>query len=140
VGPPTSETRQKILESCQLDLCPSLTSASSLHEDLQDQATSVHDLQVENFLQVLDLARRQIVIEDGQIRSQLACGATHLLRFTSTDERSGVRCLALLQSPSGDLDAGTASQLGQLVEMLLDQPVRLPGKAEANQDGAPLIG
>jgi hypothetical protein len=139
VRPPPGEPRQHVRELGQLHLGAGLTGAGPLEEYLEDQGTAVVDLELENPLQVLYLAGREIVVEDDQVGAELAGGGLDLGRLAAADEGAGVGARPALDRATHHLDTGRAGQLGQLVQMLFGDIDGCGAEADADEQGAALV-
>ncbi len=64
--PHPSETRQKVLQLCQLDLQSALPTTRALSKNVEDQLCSIEDLAREEIFQVATLSRREFVIKNNR--------------------------------------------------------------------------
>ena len=137
VAPLPGQAGEHVLEPGQLHLGARLTAASPLIEEVQDQRAAVHHGQLRRLLQVLDLAPREVVVEQQQVGPQLAGGVADLLGLAAADEGGRVRRLARLHGPPHHHGSRRVGELSQLVQVLLDDVTRLARQDEAYQERPP---
>jgi hypothetical protein len=127
---PASQAGQQVVELRELDLGLALSRPRVQREDVEDQRGPVDHLRAEPILQVAQLPRRQLVVEDHDLRPARMHGAVDLLELALADERGGVRIAPRLDEPRDGVRAGRVGERGQLVEVRL-----LDAAADADQDG-----
>ena len=139
VPPPPGQPGEHVVELGQLHLGPGLPGAGTLVEDLEDQGAAVEHRGAERLLQVLDLAGREVVVEQHQVRAELAGRPAHLVRLAAADEVRRVRRAAALDRPADRAHAGALGELLELVQVLLDREHRLFREDQADQEGPALL-
>ena len=137
MAPLASQAGEHVPEPGELDLRARLAALRPEVEDVQDQGAAVHDQELGELREVLGLAARQVVVEDQQLRTQLARGGGDLLGLSLADGGRRVRCLSRLHGAPHDLGPRRVGELRQLVEMLLDDVARLARQDEAHQERPP---
>ena len=69
------EPRQQVFELRKLDLPLALARASAPREDVEDQLRAIDDLPLELLLELPELRRRELVVEDDEVNVRFgACG------------------------------------------------------------------
>src|ERR1700674_1070913 len=116
--------------------------AVSLGEDVQDQFGAVDHLDVELFLQVALLARRELFIEDEQVEVNLVLQCVQRLDLALTDEERGVGFWPPLGIGADHDHAGRLRQLAQLEHLLFHggQPLVLLVERHQIRTLVPAIG
>jgi hypothetical protein len=79
VRPEARQARELVLELRELDLEPALVGLGVEGEDVEDQPAAVDDLDVEQALERLLLAGRELVVGDEQVEPRLALSLAELL-------------------------------------------------------------
>src|SRR5882724_2474824 len=88
--PHPSETRQKVLQLCKLNLQSALPAARALGEDIKNQLCSIDNLAGEQIFQVATLSRRKLVIKNNRGYLLILARVFDGLRFAAADiVRSG---------------------------------------------------
>src|SRR6185503_16753465 len=77
------------------------------------------DLALEPILELAELPRRQLVIDDDYVDVGFGAGSGQTGDLAGADEGPGVRLGSLLQHPQRDGGAGGVGEAGQLFERLL---------------------
>src|SRR5215467_2521295 len=102
-------------------------------EDVEDDSRTVQDPDVPAppVLEIADLARRQLVIEDDQTGALRPRGPPDLFDRSFTDVSRRVRRRSFLDEARDDLGPGSLDEAGQLIEVLFDDgarrsPIRYP--------------
>ena len=135
VGPHPRQPRQHVLELRQLDLHLGFGGSSANREDVEDQLGAIHHPRAGRILDVLALARAQLVVENDQRRLSGARQFTKLVDLALAEVGPGVRAVDLLHEPADDLRSRGIGKLGQLLEMLVGGAPRagpLPGCSDEN--------
>ena len=142
---PAAEPGQQVVELRQLDLGLALPRPGVQREDVEDQRRAVDHLHPEPLLQVAELPRRQLVVEDHRLRVRRVDEVVDLLDLALADERGRVGRGPRLDHPGDRLRAGRARQGGELVERLLvcaaaddageRRPARRPTAASGRRAG-----
>ena len=78
VGPAARLTRQLVLNLCEFDLGARFACSRLPDEEFEDQGTSINDCALDDFFQIPDLPRCQIVVEDHDVGTQLVRCAGNL--------------------------------------------------------------
>ena len=76
------------------------------------------DLAVERRLEVAQLRRRQLVVEDDDVDRGLVARGRERLDLAAAEKRRGIRLRPLLQHAQHDVGAGRGGQAGELVERM----------------------
>jgi hypothetical protein len=84
---PPRQTRQLILKLCQLHLKLALPGPRVTRKDIQNQLRSVDDTTRQLRLQIAQLRRRQIMVEENEIRSGGGDHAFDLLQLSLPNQR-----------------------------------------------------
>ncbi len=135
--PLPGEPRQQVLQPRELDLGAGLLAAGALVEDLEDQAAAVHDLDIQDLLEVLHLPAREVVVEDHQVRLELGGLGGHFGGLARADEELRVERLPGLNGLADHFDPGGVRQRSELRQMLFGLEDRQAGQRDADQIGAP---
>ncbi len=135
VAPHLTQPRQGVFELGQLHLQAGLGGARPGGEDVEDQLTAVEHLDFGGLLQVADLRRRQVVVEDNDVG---VGGRGLLLEFHElalADVAGGVDLQAALAKAADDEGAGRGRQAAQLFEGVVAEPGALR-QLDADEEGA----
>ncbi len=119
VLPHSPHARQVVLELGQLDLELALRAVRMLGEDVEDQLGPVDDPRLELVFQSALLRRRELVVDEERFRAGGGIRVLELRQLSFADEGAGIRPLPMLDERADGVDAGSASQLGELVELAL---------------------
>ena len=122
---------KEVVELGQLDLGLALPAPRVQGEDVEDQGRAVDDLRAESFLQVPELPRRELVVEDHRVGAVAVDGVVDLPQLALPHERGRVGVPPALHDPGDGGGPGGVGQGGQLVEV-----PRLPPRPHADQHGA----
>src|SRR2546421_434794 len=93
--------------------------AGAAGEDVEDQAAAVDDLRADDFLEVADLRRPEVVVEYNELGVVMRGDRLDLLRFPLADERGGIGRGAARQDLSDDVPPRRLDEFLELVEVLL---------------------
>src|SRR6185369_1251945 len=85
VGPQLREARQLVFQLGKLDLEPALVGLGVEREDVEDQPAAIDDLDVQEALERLLLARRELVVGDKKVEAGLALRLGELLGLALAD-------------------------------------------------------
>ena len=135
VGPQPGQARQLVLELGELDLEPALVGLRVQGEDVEDQPAAVDDLDVEQALERLLLAGRQLVVGDEEVEAGLALGRDELLGLALADVPVGVDVAAVLPLGADHVGAGGVGQAGELGERVLGRPAVVGAGVDGDQEG-----
>ena len=131
---PAAQSRQAIAQQRQLDLGLALGGARVLGEDVEDHRGAVDGRAAEELLQVALLGRGSAPRRRRRCRRRAPAQRGDLGGLAPADERRRVGRVAALHDPAHDVGAGAVDQLGQLVELLVDQLGGPAGKDDADED------
>src|SRR2546425_7341078 len=126
VAPLPGEAWQEVAELRQLDLRAGLAGAGAAREDVENEARSVEDLCLDLLLEILDLGRRQVLVEDREVGPALARQARELLHLAPPHQGPRMHGPAFLHHGAHHDGSGALGEQSQLLEMLVD-----PGPIEA---------
>ncbi len=123
----SDEPRQEILQLRELDLQLPFPRARAAREDVEDELRAVDDLAAERLLEIAQLRRAQLVVEDDDVDAQFVARRGQRLHFAAAEERRRVGPRALLQHAQDDGRAGGRGEAGKLVERVFR--IDLAGRA-----------
>ncbi len=78
-GARSDESRQQVLQLRQLDLQLAFPRPRTTREDVEDELRPIDDLPVERLLEIAQLRRAQLVVEDDDVDAQLVAGRASAL-------------------------------------------------------------
>ncbi len=104
-------------------------------EDVKDQLRPVHDPNANQVLEVLSLRRRQLIIEDAEVRSRLLGKGFQLLRFSLADEIPRIWRVDALPQNRSYLSSRRFREPSQLLQVLLGHPRVGTPSGRSYQDG-----
>ena len=110
-----------------------------LGEDVQDQGGAVQDAHFipEDLLQLTQVARAELFIEEDDFRQRLLRQHAHFLHFARTDIGLGVGMLEALVRLTHHIQPGGICQERQLIQRILDGKQRfLPFDLDADKEGS----
>ena len=134
VGPQARQARQLVFELGELDLEAALVGLGVQGEDVEDQPAAVDDLDVEQALERLLLAGRQLVVGDEHVEAGLALGAAQLLGLALADVPVGVDVAAVLPLRADDVRAGRRREVGELGERVLGGPALVVAGVDRDEE------
>ena len=117
-GAGADQPRQQVFQLGQLDLQLALAGAGPAGEDVEDQLGAIDHLAGDQILQLAQLGRRQLVVDDHDVDRGLGAGQRQRLRLAAADEGGRVGGGALLQRAYDRGGAGGVRQPFELVEGL----------------------
>ena len=117
--PGADQPRQQILQLRELDLQLAFARPRAAREDVEDELRAIDDLAFEPLLQLAQLRRRQLVVEDDDVDVGFGRRAREQLDFAAAEKCRGVRLGTLLQHAQHHVCAGGVGQPGQLFERML---------------------
>src|SRR6202789_531440 len=100
------QARKHVFKLGKLDLQLALARAGMAGKDVENKLRAVQNAARKRGVEVAKLCRRQIVIEEHQIRLCGRCDTGNLFDFTGTDQRGGVRFGTALYQLRYDLTTG----------------------------------
>src|SRR6185436_2467129 len=87
-------------------------------EDVEDQLRAIDDDAIEGGLEVAQLRRRELVVEDDEVGARLGARGGERLHLPAAEKRRGIRLRPLLLHAQHDVGAGSVRESGQLVERM----------------------
>ena len=133
-GGAAPQPRQPVAEQGQLDLRLALQRVGVLGEDVEDHGRAVDGGATEQLLQVVLLARGQLVVEHDGVGVDLEAQLVQLGRLALADEPGVVGVVAPLHQPADDVGAGGVDQRLQLVQAGLGRLVVAARERHADDD------
>ena len=127
------QPRQQVLQLRELDLQLAFARPRAPREDVEDELRAVDDLAVERLLEVAQLRRRQLVVEDDDVDAALRrtrARATSTLPLPRNVAGSGLA--PFLQHAQHDVGAGRGGETGELVERMFG--IEVAGRAVEEAD------
>ena len=128
VGPGARQAWQPVFVLRQLHLQRAFARARMLREDIQDQRGAIQHLDVlvaDSALELALLRRRELLIEDHDLRAGIGPQRHQFLDLARADQGSGVRAIQLLLQHANHLKAGCFRKPFQLHKRILQRPGRL---------------
>src|SRR5205814_10454834 len=116
---PAHQPRQQVLELRQLDLQLAVGALRASSKYIKYQLRPIEDLQGRRLGNMTRLQRRQVAVEDEQVRAQRHRADEDVLQLALADQRARVGIAAALQDGIEDFDAGGARELGKFRERCL---------------------
>src|SRR5438045_970670 len=104
--PLASESGQHILELSELHLRHRFLCLCAGCENVQDEATPIYDLAVNNLFEIPELDRTEIVVEYHDVDLFILHELSDLPRLAAADERGRIDVVALLRDFVPDVGAG----------------------------------
>ena len=89
-----------------------------LREDVEDQLRAIDDLAIEALVQLAQLRRRQLVVEDDEIGVGFRRGLRQHVDLAAAEEGRRIRPGTILQHPQDDAGAGRLREAAQLFERM----------------------
>ncbi len=133
VGPHPFEPRQRVFELGEFDRQPGFVRLGSRRENIEDHLGAIEHLDVERHLEIANLRRREIVVEDDHAGIGGPHHSLELLELTLAEISGYVGRVAALGESTHDLRPGGFGEAGQLLERLVVvRPVR---QKDADQNG-----
>ena len=134
-GPGAGEPRQHVLELRQLDLPLAFARARAPREDVENQLRAIDHFAIEAFLDVPELGRRQLVVEDDDIGGKPRAFGRELVELAAADERRRIGRRPLLNHRHDDDRAGRFSEPRELVDRALGIQLFRSPKCQADERG-----
>ncbi len=116
IASPSRQAGKKIFKLRQLHLIPPFPRFGPLGENVQNQLGAVDHLARHDPLQVIQLGRGQLLIEDDQIGSRVLRLPGDLFRFSPADQPGGIHFIAKLQFRRYHLSPCGIRKTGQLLQ------------------------
>ena len=114
VAAPAAQTLLHVGQLGQLDLGLALLALRVLGEDVEDQRRAVDDLDLQLVLEVAQLARRELAVEDHGVGTGRPHDLAEALDLAAPDVRRGVGLVAALVDRVEHLRAGRLGERGEL--------------------------
>ena len=122
------QPRQQVFQLRELDLQLALARPRAAREDVEDQLRAIDDLAADLLLDLPQLRRRQLVVEDDDVDVGFGARRGERLDLAGAEKGRRIGLRPLLQHAQHDLGAGRLGQAGQLVERSLGlEPPRAAG-------------
>ena len=134
VGPQAGEPRQLVLELGELDLEAALVRLGMEREDVEDEPAAVDDLDVQQALERLLLAGRELVVRDQQVEAGLALGLAELLGLALADVPVRVDVAAVLPLRADDVRPGGGREVGELGQRVLGAPAGVVAGVDRDEE------
>ena len=124
----SDQPRQQVLQLRQLDLQLAFARARTPREDVENQLRAIDDLAIEALVQLAQLRRRQLVVEDDEIGVGFRRRVRQHVDLAAAEECRGIRPRAILQHAQDDARAGRFGEAAKLFEgMFRVDPPRAAG-------------
>ena len=114
------EPGQEIFQLRQLNLELTLTGARTAGKDVENELCAVDDFPVQRPLQIPELRRTQLVVDDDHIHFRFVTGPRQQLNLALAQEERRIRPLSILQHAQDDRGARCGREAGQLVKRRLN--------------------
>src|SRR5262249_34901800 len=108
----------EVFELRELHLQLAFARARAPGEDVENQLRPIDDRASERFLEIPQLRRRQLVVEDDEVGACLDARGRERLDLSAAEERRRIGLRALLLHAQHDVGAGGRRQAGELVERM----------------------
>ena len=96
------EARQQVFQLRELDLQLAFARSRAPREDVEDQLRAIDHLAIEPLVELAQLRRRQLVVEDDEVGVGFRGRARQHLDLAAAEECRGVRLRAILQHAQDD--------------------------------------
>jgi hypothetical protein len=120
VGPHARQSRQRVLELRELHLHLRLAAARAGGEDVENELGAIDDARADRVLDVLPLARRQLVVEDDERRLLLGDQGLELLDLALAQIGARMRAVELLRELTDDRGARRVGETRELAQVLVE--------------------
>ena len=125
VSPQAGEPWQAVLVLGQCYLQLSLPCERVLSENVQDERGTVDDLAIQRPFHLSLLTRRQLIVEEEHVNTQLIAMSFQLLHLALANEGCWMDASESLVGPSCHLDASRVRQSRQLFQRILNGKTQL---------------
>jgi hypothetical protein len=119
VATPAAQPLLHVVQLGELDLCLALAGLGVLGEDVQDQRGAVHHLHLDPVLEVPELARRQLTVEDHGVRAGGLHDVAEAVDLAASDVRRRVGALPALVERVEHRGPGRLGEQGELGHRVL---------------------
>jgi hypothetical protein len=126
-GARADEPRQEVLQLRELDLKLAFPGLRPPREDVEDELRAIDDLAADRLLEIAQLRRAQLVVEDDDVGAELVTRRGQRLHLAAAEKCRGVGLRAVLQNAQDDQRAGGRCEAGELVEGMFG--IDLAGRA-----------
>ena len=134
-GPHSGEAGKEVLELREFDLDLGLPRPGPRGEDVEDQLRAIHHAHAERGLEILCLARLELLVEDDQVSPRSRDQTRDLLDLPAPDVGAPVRGPEPLHHRGDDLAPRRQGELTEFLHVLVHDP-RLDGAGwRAHEDG-----
>ena len=123
VGPATNEPRHQVLHLGQFDLQLALRATCTLGKDVQNQISPINHAHANDFFNVANLDRRELVVKHDQIGVMLRNTCRNLFDFPTACKCSGVRFCAFAADRRRDCRARALDQFHRLRQTVFEQSI-----------------
>ena len=110
----SGEPRQHVIELCEFDLKLPFPAACVPRKNVEDELRAIDHAAIGAALQVAQLRRSQVAIENHQLRFVKLRLDLHFLDLAAADDGSGIDLVTHLKNASGNLGARAAGQFREL--------------------------
>ena len=137
------QPRQQVFQLRELDLQLAFARAGAPREDVENQLRAIDDLAIEALVQLAQLRRRQLVVEDDDVGVGFGRGLRQHVDLAAAEERGRVGLGTILQHAQDDAGARGLGEAGELFEgMFRVDPPRAAGdqtdeRCPLHQHGTP---
>ena len=123
MGPAAHQTRHQVLHLRQLDLQLALGTARALRKDIEDQVGAINHAYTDNFLDVTNLDRRELVVKNDQICIVLRHAGSNFLNLPAAGKNSGVGFDAFATNRLRDYCARTGDEFHGFGQPVFEQRI-----------------
>ena len=124
----SDQPRQQVLQLRELDLQLAFARAGAPREDVENQLRAIDDLAIETLVQLAQLRRRQLVVEDDEVGVGFGRGVRQHVDLAAAEERRRIRLGSILQHAQHDARARGFGEAAELFEgMFRVDPTRAAG-------------
>src|SRR4029453_1949768 len=105
-GRGSDEARHQVFELRELDLELAFAGASAAREDVENELRPIEHRDMRLALEIPELRRRQLVVEDDEIDAELGTRGRQRVDFASAEKGRGIGSGPLLKHAQHDVRAG----------------------------------
>jgi hypothetical protein len=131
--PEAPEAGKRVVELGDLDLDPRLPRARPAGEDVENELRAIDDVDIEELLDVPRLGRRQIVVEDDEVRFPVVYLPGELLDLPLADEGGAVDSRSVLERAAHDRGSGGAGEELELAKVIELVPAPHAGQGHPDE-------
>ena len=131
----SNQPRQQVLQLGKLNLQLAFTRPCTPGENVEDELRAIDDLAIERRLQVPQLCRTQLVVEDDDVGAEFVARRGERRDLATAEERRGIGLRPVLQNSQHDRCTSCCRESSELVQRMfgIDLTRRVE---EADQSGA----